>query len=191
MATYEECEKNIGGPGEWSASVVILRNWEKVTGRQLLAVGGWLLAAVRQGGGFVRRGVAEGLEAVELLDGAAVAALEWHPIAEEEPEGIGLSAEAIETGGEAKVGVLGIDLVRGGLVSRGGEESGFEGRRRCVRRWRVRACGRSGRSAICLRRCGVRWTWRRWRGWRRVFSGRCSYGTALARGRREGFDGKE
>jgi hypothetical protein len=89
---------------------------------------------------------AEGFEAVEILEGAAVLALGLSLVAEEERPGVGLGGEAEEAGGEEVVAVLGAGdfdiaiagegLVHGeeglivadaeGFVEAGGEEAAFE-----------------------------------------------------------------
>ena len=61
----------------------------------------------RAGNGFVRQFAAEGLEAVEFLDGAAVEALGLGLVAEEEGPTVGLPGEAVEAFGEEEVAVLG------------------------------------------------------------------------------------
>jgi hypothetical protein len=75
-------------------------------GRGLGRVKGFGFFGFRVHGGFVWHFFAEGLEAVEFLDGAAVLALGVGLIAQEESEAVGLPGEAVEAFGEEKVAVL-------------------------------------------------------------------------------------
>ena len=95
------------------------------------------------GDGFVWELGAEGLETVEILDGAAVEALGLGLIAEEELPGIGLAVQSVEADGEAEAAVLGAgdldiadeliveEVVRSamggdGLIQGRGEETGLQ-----------------------------------------------------------------
>ncbi len=122
----------------------VRRGWVRFGGGKRRGFSG-----LRVRNGFVRhfgreRG-AEGDEAFELLDGAAVVALSLGLVAQEERPGVGAAGKAVEAGGQGEVAVLGADDfdiaianefpghgrdgVTGpieGLIEAGGEEAGFE-----------------------------------------------------------------